>query len=397
MPVYEYACEKCGHEFEAEQRITDDPIKTCPKCKARKVKRLISQTSFVLKGGGWYSDLYSLQAGQGARTTTKSDESGEQRAQRRRERSPADDRERSDERRPRATKSEARAAKDSSSQGQGQGARSPRRLRPEMRPPGAIETRRRRRARTRQRDPQGARRGRSARLVAAGRRAPCLAVVLVGDDPASASYIKGKRRACERVGMDSRRARAARQRDRAPTCSRVVAELNARPRRRRHPRAAAAAEAARRATRSRARSTRPRTSTACTRSTPAACCSELPGARRLHAARDHRRSSTATAIPLEGAHAVVIGRSNIVGKPVSLLLQQRQRDRDACATRARATCAALCREADVLVAAVGVAAPRARDWIKPGAAVIDVGVHAWWTACSRATSTPRRARASRAS
>src|SRR5262245_1551200 len=42
-----------------------------------------------------------------------------------------------------------------------------------------------------------------ARLRVAGRRAPCLAVVLVGDDPASASYIKGKRRACERVGMAS--------------------------------------------------------------------------------------------------------------------------------------------------------------------------------------------------
>jgi putative FmdB family regulatory protein len=63
MPVYEYACEKCGHEFEAQQRITDDPIKTCPACRARKVKRLISQTSFVLKGGGWYSDLYSSGSG----------------------------------------------------------------------------------------------------------------------------------------------------------------------------------------------------------------------------------------------------------------------------------------------------------------------------------------------
>ncbi|MCP5042056.1 MAG: zinc ribbon domain-containing protein [bacterium] len=59
MPIYEYLCEKCGHEFEREQRITADPIKTCPECKARKVKKLISQTSFVLKGGGWYNDLYS--------------------------------------------------------------------------------------------------------------------------------------------------------------------------------------------------------------------------------------------------------------------------------------------------------------------------------------------------
>src|SRR6059036_2931850 len=59
MPVYEYACEKCKHEFEAEQRISDNPIRTCPKCRARKVKRLISRTSFVLKGSGWYSDLYA--------------------------------------------------------------------------------------------------------------------------------------------------------------------------------------------------------------------------------------------------------------------------------------------------------------------------------------------------
>ena len=59
MPIYEYACGKCDHEFEVEQRITEDPIKTCPACRSRKVKKLISQTSFVLKVGGWYSDLYS--------------------------------------------------------------------------------------------------------------------------------------------------------------------------------------------------------------------------------------------------------------------------------------------------------------------------------------------------
>jgi putative FmdB family regulatory protein len=59
MPIYEYLCEKCGHEFEREQRITEDPVKTCPECRAKKVRRLISRTAFVLKGSGWYSDLYS--------------------------------------------------------------------------------------------------------------------------------------------------------------------------------------------------------------------------------------------------------------------------------------------------------------------------------------------------
>lgn len=59
MPTYEYRCDKCEREFEVEQRITEDPIRSCPSCRSRKVRRLISQTSFVLKGGGWYSDLYS--------------------------------------------------------------------------------------------------------------------------------------------------------------------------------------------------------------------------------------------------------------------------------------------------------------------------------------------------
>jgi putative FmdB family regulatory protein len=63
MPIYEYACRACGHEFEREQRISDAPVRTCPKCKRRRVERLISQTSFVLKGGGWYSDLYASSKG----------------------------------------------------------------------------------------------------------------------------------------------------------------------------------------------------------------------------------------------------------------------------------------------------------------------------------------------
>jgi putative FmdB family regulatory protein len=76
MPIYEYACAKCESEFEVEQRITDDPIKTCRKCRSRRVKRLISQTSFTLKGGGWYADGYSSSSGSGTGSEdSKSDSS----------------------------------------------------------------------------------------------------------------------------------------------------------------------------------------------------------------------------------------------------------------------------------------------------------------------------------
>lgn len=59
MPIYEYECSKCGHAFEREQSMSEPPVKTCPKCKARKVTKLISRSSFVLKGGGWYADGYA--------------------------------------------------------------------------------------------------------------------------------------------------------------------------------------------------------------------------------------------------------------------------------------------------------------------------------------------------
>ncbi len=77
MPIYEYACGGCGNEFETEQRITEDPVKTCPRCRSRKVKRLISQTSFLLKGGGWYADLYSSKSGTGKPDGSESEGSKE--------------------------------------------------------------------------------------------------------------------------------------------------------------------------------------------------------------------------------------------------------------------------------------------------------------------------------
>ncbi|HTM08633.1 MAG TPA: FmdB family zinc ribbon protein [Verrucomicrobiae bacterium] len=57
MPIYEYHCDKCG-TFEATQRITDKALNRCPTCKG-KVKKLISNTSFQLKGTGWYITDYA--------------------------------------------------------------------------------------------------------------------------------------------------------------------------------------------------------------------------------------------------------------------------------------------------------------------------------------------------
>lgn len=59
MPIYEYKCPACGHAFERMVKMSD-PLPACPECGASEVKKLISQTSFVLKGGGWYSDHYGL-------------------------------------------------------------------------------------------------------------------------------------------------------------------------------------------------------------------------------------------------------------------------------------------------------------------------------------------------
>jgi putative FmdB family regulatory protein len=58
MPTYEYGCEACGKTWELEQRITEAPVKKCPKCGKLEARRLISGGTFMLKGGGWYADGY---------------------------------------------------------------------------------------------------------------------------------------------------------------------------------------------------------------------------------------------------------------------------------------------------------------------------------------------------
>lgn len=70
MPIYEYRCEICDETFEVFHKISDEPLGKCPKC-GKKVNRLISQTSFALKGGGWYKDGYAAKGGDTKPTADK--------------------------------------------------------------------------------------------------------------------------------------------------------------------------------------------------------------------------------------------------------------------------------------------------------------------------------------
>ena len=54
MPIYEYVCKECGHEFEALQKVSDEPLKTCPACERESLKKKISAAGFRLSGSGWY-------------------------------------------------------------------------------------------------------------------------------------------------------------------------------------------------------------------------------------------------------------------------------------------------------------------------------------------------------
>lgn len=58
MPIYEYQCESCGHEFEVMQKFSDAPVQECQHCHGE-VKKLISQSTFHLKGTGWYATDYA--------------------------------------------------------------------------------------------------------------------------------------------------------------------------------------------------------------------------------------------------------------------------------------------------------------------------------------------------
>lgn len=72
MPIYEYQCSNCGHELETIQKISEDPLLTCPSCNEESLIKKISAAGFRLKGGGWYETDFKS----GGRKNVSGDDKG---------------------------------------------------------------------------------------------------------------------------------------------------------------------------------------------------------------------------------------------------------------------------------------------------------------------------------
>lgn len=76
MPIYEYVCENCKKTQEVMQKVSDGPPALCEHCSAQNsLKKTVSSTSFQLKGGGWYKDLYSSAKKEESKDKGKADQS----------------------------------------------------------------------------------------------------------------------------------------------------------------------------------------------------------------------------------------------------------------------------------------------------------------------------------
>ena len=58
MPIYEFECLKCGHQFERLQKLSDPPVSRCPQCGAKRISQLLSAPAIQFKGSGWYVTEY---------------------------------------------------------------------------------------------------------------------------------------------------------------------------------------------------------------------------------------------------------------------------------------------------------------------------------------------------
>lgn len=69
MPVYTYRCESCGVQFERHQSFTDEPLKTCPECRKKSLKKIITPTKIIFKGSGFYATDHKSASGNNSRET----------------------------------------------------------------------------------------------------------------------------------------------------------------------------------------------------------------------------------------------------------------------------------------------------------------------------------------
>lgn len=216
----------------------------------------------------------------------------------------------------------------------------------------------------------GVRLGVQAR-AAGGKARPHLATVLVGEDPASVIYVRSKHRDAEKVGIASSDHRLP---DTATTeeVLDLVRRLNADPEI------------------SGVLVQQPFPPQVAVRPVVEAVAPEkdvdglgpVNGGRLLAGAAGHVPCTPAgilrlldrSEVPIEGRRAVVVGRSSLVGKPAALLLLQRNATVTVCHSRTR-DLAGVCREADILVVAIGRAHFVKPDWVREGAAVVDVGMN----------------------
>ena len=72
MPIYEYECNECGHQFEALQKMSDDVLTDCPQCEKSALRKLVSAAAFRLKGKGWYETDFK---GDGKKNLSSADSS----------------------------------------------------------------------------------------------------------------------------------------------------------------------------------------------------------------------------------------------------------------------------------------------------------------------------------
>ena len=72
MPLYDYKCSQCGHIFGVQQKISEDPLKLCPKCKGE-IKRLISPAGIIFKGSGFHVTDYGKKESKTAKAEAKTD------------------------------------------------------------------------------------------------------------------------------------------------------------------------------------------------------------------------------------------------------------------------------------------------------------------------------------